>query len=192
MPMNASEMLRRLADIIDGMSNEQSPGGSNTVINQPKANMQPVEVDATDHTDSATMVSPLQQGFEMMKIATGGAESGAEAPNAPEHEHTEEEMCEHCGKATCECNDNTPMEGEEDEVSIMRRNAGMQAKQDNAQGAEAAKDAAGVAEAEPAQPEEKKHKWIKDEPEEKTDESVYESQLNAMRLIAGLRQLDVE
>jgi len=158
MPMNASEMLRRLADIIDGMSNEQSPGGSNTVINQPKANMQPVEVDATDHTDSATMVSPLQQGFEMMKVATGGAESGAEAPNAPEHEHSEEEVCEHCGKATCECNDNTPMEDSgEDEIAIMRRNAGMQAKQDNAQGSEAAKDAAGVTE------EPKKHKWIKDE-----------------------------
>jgi len=159
MPMNASEMLRRLADIIDGMSNEQSPGGSNTVINQPKANMQPVEVDATDHTDSTTMVSPLQQGFEMMKVATGGAESGAEeAPNAPEHEHSEEQVCEHCGKVTCECNDNTPMEDSgEDEIAIMRRNAGMQAKQDNAQGSEAAKDAAGVTE------EPKKHKWIKDE-----------------------------
>lgn len=133
MPMNPSEMLRRLADIIDGMSNQQSPGGSDTVINQPKANMQPVEVDATDHSDSSTMVSPLQQGFEMMKIATGGAEGG--------EEHVEGEICEHCGKGICECDD-TPMEGGDDEVAIMRRNAGMQAKRDNAEGAESASDAA--------------------------------------------------
>ena len=127
--MNPSELLRKLADIIDTMSNDQNPGGMGTVINQPKANMQPVEVDATDHTDSATMVSPLQQGFEMMKMTAGTPEGEAEH---------EEACCEHCGQPQCECD--TPMEGE-DEISIMRRNAGVTANSTNDQTADAASDA---------------------------------------------------
>ena len=179
MPMNPSELLRKLADIIDTMSNDQNPGGMGTVINQPKANMQPVEVDATDHTDSATMVSPLQQGFEMMKMTAGTPEGEAEH---------EEACCEHCGQMQCECD--TPMEGE-DEISIMRRNAGVTANSTNDQTADAASDAAHQ---EPPKPnlenEAQSHEAEDDEDEEekKTDESVYESELNKMRAIAGLKQ----
>jgi len=94
--MSASEILRKLADIIDQRNS------------QPAAPMfTPVAADNTDHTDQSVMVSPLQQKQELLK-KVAGVDSIYDEPDA----------CEHCGHEPCGCEDNS-------ELDIMKRNAGM-------------------------------------------------------------------
>ena len=67
--MKTSEILRKLADMIDQHSSqgdEERP--TNSV---PHAELEPVEVDNTDHTETSVMVPPLQQKIELLKKATG-------------------------------------------------------------------------------------------------------------------------
>lgn len=59
--MKASEILRKLADLVDSHSDND--------IQQ--AVLQPVEVDNTDNTEVTTMVPPLQAKLELLKKATG-------------------------------------------------------------------------------------------------------------------------
>ena len=95
--MKASEILRKLADMIDG----QETGMSDRVPHQDQsAELHPVEIDNNDNTESNLMVPPLQQKLELMKKLAG------------------EEGCSECGGTPCECED-------EDEMSIMKRNAGI-------------------------------------------------------------------
>lgn len=97
--MNVAEILRALADKISSV--EQ------TVPHQDQsAELHPVEVDNVDDTESNLMVPPLQQKLELMKKMAG--EEG--------HDHG----CEECGCDPCECDD-----GHEDEMEIMKRNAGI-------------------------------------------------------------------
>jgi hypothetical protein len=58
--MKAAEILRKLADLIDGQSQEA-----------PAVSLAPVEVDNTDNTETTTMVPPLQAKLELLKKATG-------------------------------------------------------------------------------------------------------------------------
>jgi hypothetical protein len=60
--MNIAEILRSLADKIASV--EQ--GGSASAHH-----LEPVEVDNTDHSDDAVMISPLQQKQELLKKAAG-------------------------------------------------------------------------------------------------------------------------
>lgn len=60
--MNIAEILRSLADKIASV--EQ---GSQAAAHH----LEPVEVDNTDHTDDAVMISPLQQKQELLKKAAG-------------------------------------------------------------------------------------------------------------------------
>jgi len=99
--MNASEILRKLADVIDS----QETGSSKLVAQQvphqdQSAQLHAVEIDNHDHTESNLMVPPLQQKLELMKKLAG-----------------EDESCKECGCEPCEC--------EPDELSIMRQNAGI-------------------------------------------------------------------
>lgn len=63
--MNASELLRKFADLIDQHSDD--------AVSQ-KPVFTPVEVDNTDNTDDTevtTMISPLQQKMELLKQSVG-------------------------------------------------------------------------------------------------------------------------
>lgn len=91
--MKASEILRQLADKIAGMeAGQEAPTQSSG-----QAQLQPVEVDNTDHTDDAVMIAPLQQKMELLKKSVG-------VPNAYD---TEDEA------------------GTPDELELMKRNAGV-------------------------------------------------------------------
>lgn len=60
--MNASELLRKFADLIDQHSDD--------AVSQ-KPVFTPVEVDNTDDTEVTTMISPLQQKMELLKKSVG-------------------------------------------------------------------------------------------------------------------------
>ena len=64
--MRASEILRKLADVIDsaesGVGDHEQPN---------RAELEPVKVDHKDATDPNTMVPPLQQKLELLKKASG-------------------------------------------------------------------------------------------------------------------------
>jgi hypothetical protein len=104
--MNPSEMLRKLADIIDsmGMDNAQSNM-------QPQASLAPVtglkqvDVDHTDQTDDKTMIPPLQQKMELLKKAVG-VDSAFDDNEAGE-------------ESDCGCG------GESDEINVLKKNAGL-------------------------------------------------------------------
>ena len=95
--MKAAEILRKLADVIDQHSSEESHP-SNSV---PHAELEPVAVDNTDNTETATMVAPLQQKLELLKKSV------------------ENQTCSTCGASPCGC------DGEEDELSFIKRAAGV-------------------------------------------------------------------
>jgi preprotein translocase subunit Sec61beta len=60
--MNIAEILRGLADKIASVEQGASIGVHR---------LAPVEVDNTDHTDDAVMITPLQQKQELLKKAAG-------------------------------------------------------------------------------------------------------------------------
>lgn len=60
--MNASELLRKFADLIDQHSDDS--------VSQ-KPVFTPVKVDNTDDTEVTTMISPLQQKMELLKKSVG-------------------------------------------------------------------------------------------------------------------------
>lgn len=107
--MNPSEMLRKLADIIDsmGMSTDQT-------VTQPQASLTPVnglkqvDVDNTDQTNDKVMIPPLQQKIELLKKATG-------VDNAFDDNAEKEGESSDCGCST----------NEEDELSTLKKNAGL-------------------------------------------------------------------
>jgi hypothetical protein len=77
--MNIAEILRGLADKIASME----AGQAAPTQSMGQAQLQPVEVDNTDHTDDAVMIAPLQQKIELLKKSVGvpnafdDAEAGA-------------------------------------------------------------------------------------------------------------------
>jgi hypothetical protein len=64
--MNIAEILRKLADTVDGVESADRP--ENSVQH---AELAPVEVDNTDNTETTVMVAPLQAKLELLKKATG-------------------------------------------------------------------------------------------------------------------------
>jgi hypothetical protein len=106
--MNIAEILRKLADTVDSQA---APAQQPVVINinngQPEQAAPEVDSDAPSQADGI-MIPPLQAKLELVKKMAG--EESAYDP--------EPEACGDCGCAPCEC-------GVEDEMSIMRRNAGL-------------------------------------------------------------------
>lgn len=105
--MKAAEILRKLADVIDG----QEQSASTEITNRPE--VVDVAVDAPTDTkgiegqaqvNTKSMVAPLQQKLDLMKKI-----AGVEGP------------CTSCGCDPCGC------EEPEDEMAIMKRNAGIPA-----------------------------------------------------------------
>jgi len=106
--MNIAEILRKLADVVDGHEH----GSEETEItNRPGAQAELTH--APDHEDGEDttvinvepMVPPLQQKIDLMKKIAGVEDEGEE--------------CSECGRAPCEC------EHAQDEMEIMKRNAGL-------------------------------------------------------------------
>jgi len=102
--MRASEIIRKIADVLDAQEANQSssteitnrPDQSDVDVGQP-TDTQGIEQQAGVNTKS--MVAPLQQKLDLMKRLAG------------------EDTCAECGCEPCEC--------EPDELSIMRQNAGI-------------------------------------------------------------------
>lgn len=102
--MRASEILRKLADVID--SQESDSQASTEITNRPDqsdvATSQPTDttgIEQQAQVNVATMVPPLQQKLDLMKRLAG------------------EETCDTCGATPCAC--------EPDELAIMKQNAGI-------------------------------------------------------------------
>lgn len=100
--MTASELLRKLADMIDSASNEPM---------QPQASLSPVEVDHSAHSEGETMIYPLQQKLELLKKAVGVDSTF--------------DKNDDCGCGCGDAGDCELADEEHDEIAIMRKNAGM-------------------------------------------------------------------
>lgn len=64
--MNISELLRALADKLDSINQ-----GSAHEPEAHSAELTPVEVDNTDHSEDSVYIAPLQQKLELLKKAAG-------------------------------------------------------------------------------------------------------------------------
>jgi len=65
--MKAAEILRKLADMID----THSDGGDRPGNSVPHAELEPVEADNTDNTETTVFVAPLQAKMELLKKSVG-------------------------------------------------------------------------------------------------------------------------
>ena len=102
--MRASEIIRKIADVLDAQEANQS--SSTEITNRPDqsdvATSQPTDttgIEQQAQVNVATMVPPLQQKLDLMKRLAG------------------EETCDTCGATPCAC--------EPDELAIMKQNAGI-------------------------------------------------------------------
>lgn len=100
--MRASEILRKLADVIDA----KETGDAGTITNRPdQSNVEtPTDtqgIESNAQVNVKTMVPPLQQKLDLLKSIAG------------------EEACDACGCTPCEC------ETAPDELDIMKQNAGI-------------------------------------------------------------------
>jgi hypothetical protein len=112
--MNIAEILRGLADKIDGA--QQVPHQDQS------AKLHPVQATNDEHVDVNTtpQVGPLQQKLELLKKAAGIDSAYDDGNVLQGHDH----MCAVCGHEPCACDDEEGG-GEEDELSAMKRNAGL-------------------------------------------------------------------
>lgn len=96
--MNIGEILRALADKLDSIEQPQQSSGHG-------AELMPVDVDNTDHTEDAVFIAPLQQKIELLKKSVGvpSAFDDVDADGSGQESDVEAE----------------------DEMSILRRNAGV-------------------------------------------------------------------
>jgi hypothetical protein len=104
--MRASEIIRKIADVLDAQESNQS--SSTEITNRPdQSNVetgQPTDTQGIEQTAGVnvkSMVAPLQQKLDLMKRLAG------------------EEACGTCGASPCGC------EQGQDELAIMRQNAGI-------------------------------------------------------------------
>ena len=110
--MNIAEILRGLADKIDGIENQVPHQDQSAQLHQ-------VDAPNGEHPDVNTdsMVSPLQQKLELIKKVAGvdNAFSNGELDTHADHEGT----CPECGQDPCAC------DGEEDPLAVMKKMAGL-------------------------------------------------------------------
>ena len=99
--MNIAELLRGLADKIDGVE-QQAPQQNQS------AQLHPAAASNDEHPDVNTdsMVSPLQQKLELIKKVAGvdGAFGGGEL-----NTDAEDSGCTDCGCDPCECSGEDPL-----------------------------------------------------------------------------------
>jgi len=110
--MRFSEILRKMADAMDAQEGGQA---STEITNRPDV----VDVEVDEPTDThdmedhaqvntKTMVPPLQQKIDLMKKL-----AGVEGP------------CTSCGCDPCGCLDQNVQDEPQDELSVMKQNAGI-------------------------------------------------------------------
>lgn len=100
--MKAAEILRKLADVIEQNSQEDSRP-TNSV---PHAELAAVEVDSTDNTETSVQIPPLQAKLELLKKSMG-------MDNAYD-------SAQGCGcEEPCDC------AAQPDELSVIKQNAGI-------------------------------------------------------------------
>jgi hypothetical protein len=118
--MRASELLRKMADLIDSREGSQEP--TEIQSQEPVAMVQGDEhptttqgIEGEAQVNTVAMIGPLQQKLELLKKAAGienmydgGEEAG-------------EECCDVCACEPCVCDDH----GNHDELSIIKKNAGI-------------------------------------------------------------------
>jgi RNA polymerase-binding transcription factor DksA len=100
--MKASEILRKLADVIDSQETAAVNAG-----NHNRNALEPVDVDTQDHTEQTVMITPLQQKQELLKKAAG-------VESFYDNEHGD---CEQCGSDPCACG--------HDPLDVLKQNAGL-------------------------------------------------------------------
>ena len=116
--MRASEILRKMADIFDAKDGAET--APTEITNRPEI----VDVEVSEPTDTQgiegqaqvntrAMVPPLQQKLDLMKKL-----AGVEVPET-DIAIGDDGCCPKCGCEPCAC------EPEQDELSIMRQNAGI-------------------------------------------------------------------
>jgi hypothetical protein len=106
--MKASEILRKLADVIDAQTGGEEQSASTEITNRPEQNqlVKPTStsgIEGQAQVNTRSMVAPLQQKLDIMKRM-----AGIEGP------------CTSCGCDPCGC-----PEPESDELAIMKQNAGI-------------------------------------------------------------------
>jgi len=110
--MNIAEILRGLADKIDGASQSVPHQDQSAQLHQ-------VDAPNDEHPDVNvdSMVSPLQQKLELIKKVAGvdNAFSTGELDSHAGHEG----VCPECGRDPCAC------DGEEDPLEVMKKMAGL-------------------------------------------------------------------
>jgi hypothetical protein len=119
--MRASEILRKLADIIDS----KETGGQGMEIVRPVGGdvsaPQPTDtagIEGTAQVNTKSMVGPLQQKLELLK-KSAGINSAYSSGELSTHASSDEcDICPECQCAPCGC------EGP-DELAIMKQNAGI-------------------------------------------------------------------
>jgi hypothetical protein len=111
--MRASEIIRKIADVLDAQETNQSssteitnrPGQSDVPTGQP-ADTQGIEGQA--HVNTKSMVAPLQQKLDLLKKIAG-----------------EDDACPSCGCSPCGCEPNGSTQDSTDELAILKQNAGI-------------------------------------------------------------------
>ena len=97
--MKASEILRKLADVID----QNSSGEERPINSVQHAELEPVEVDTTDNTEASVQIPPLQAKMELLKKSLGmdnaydTVDSGSEEECAGEESDELEVMKQRAG-----------------------------------------------------------------------------------------------
>lgn len=112
--MNIAEILRGLADKIDGASQQVPHQDQSAQLYRADA-----VNDEGDEINTDSMVSPLQQKLELIKKVAGvdGAFADGEL-----NTDAEESGCADCGCDPCECDPS-----EEDPLNVMKKMAGLPA-----------------------------------------------------------------
>lgn len=109
--MNIAEILRKLADVVDGAKT----GEARPTNSVPHAELEPVAADNTDHTEATTFIAPLQAKLELLKKATGVDSAYDEATPCDSAEDAELELIKQRAGvpvvAVAELSDDEPTEG---------------------------------------------------------------------------------
>lgn len=118
--MRASEILRRMADLIDA---KETGGQGTEILNRPNGNNVGVEqpsdtkdIECRAQVNTKAMVAPLQQKLELLKKAAGieGAFASGELSTDANNDEDDSLPC-----------DTAPHGCVSDELSIIKQNAGI-------------------------------------------------------------------
>ena len=111
--MRASEIIRKIADVLDAQETNQS--SSTEITNRPDQSDiptgQPTDtqgIEGQAQVNTKSMVAPLQQKLDLLKKIAG-----------------EDDACPSCGCSPCGCEPNCSTQDSTDELAILKQNAGI-------------------------------------------------------------------